>query len=285
MKKQFIHKAFVAFQVLVLTCIVAFAAFGLLSFKIANYATRYADVWQILGTDQRSGTYNIKESFLGGYIQYGGARNLRSIATGDRAAVAKDLLAYTKQYVGSDAFTKEYNGLREGLKPQQPALAKTEEQIRKENIESSRKGIESLEKAMKTAEGEMKRSFQSTIETMKENIKTFEDPNSEMVKMFVQGEKSQYEYRMKDYQEQMKKWEAHYPANVKGFVKVRLQQVLNATKEVDFNAQLTERNGRKYFVKPEYEKKHENWKMAFRAGKEVTAEVRAFAQQWLTEVQ
>jgi hypothetical protein len=281
MKKQFTHKAIVALQMLVLAAVVGLATVGLLSFKAAE---RYTDFWQVLGTNKESGTLNIKESFLGGYMQYAGASNLKKIVTGDRAAVTQDLLVYTKQYVSSDAFIKAYNYDRERTKPAEPAPAKTADQIRKENVESAQKGVENLEKALKTADASMKKDLEGTLVTMKQMVKDYEDPNSEMVKMGVMGEQNQYNWRLTDYKEKMKAWETRYPADIKAFVKTRLQQLLAITKDVDFNAQLTERNGRKYFVNTLYERKPGNWKLAFRAGKEVTTAVRAFAQQWLTEL-
>jgi hypothetical protein len=266
---------------LVLAAVVGLATVGLLSFKAAE---RYADFWQVLGTNKESGTLNIKESFLGGYIQYAGASNLKKIVTGDRPAVTQDLLVYTKQYVHSDAFIKAYNADRERTKPVEPAPAKTAGEIRKENVESAQKGVENLEKALKTADASMKKDLEGTLVTMKQMVKDYEDPNSEMVKMGVMGEQNQYNGRLTDYKEKMKAWETRYPADVKVFIKTRLQQVLSVTKDIDFNAQLTERNGRKYFVNTLYERKPGGWKMAFRAGKEVTTAVRAFAQQWLTEL-
>jgi hypothetical protein len=56
------------------------------------------------------------------------------------------------------------------------------------------------------------------------------------------------------------------------------------TQGIDFNAALKESGGNKVFVNPAYEKKSNKWKMAFRAGKEVTEAARAFAQQWLKEL-
>jgi hypothetical protein len=282
MKKQRTTKTGLALQGLVLAGIIGFAGFGLLSFKAA---TRYADFWELLGTNQKSGTYNIKESFLQGYLNYGGVRNLRKMAVGDRAAVAKELLAYTKEYVNSESFAKEYEASRLSRKPVEPAPAKTDDVVRKKFIDDTRKGIENMERFLKTADASMKKSAQETLDMLKKTLKDYEDPNSEIIKMAVMGEQNQYEYRMKDYREKMKDWETNYPPGVKAVVKVRLQQFLSITKDVDFNAQLTERDGMKYFVNKEYERKPDNWKMAFRAGREVTSAARAYALQWLAELQ
>ena len=67
-------------------------------------------------------------------------------------------------------------------------------------------------------------------------------------------------------------------------IKTRLFKFLEVTKDIDYNAQLTERNGKKYFANPKYEGKSGQWKMAFRAGKEVTETARTFVQEWLKEL-
>lgn len=282
MKQKTTNKLLFALQMMVLAGIAGVAAFGLLSFKAPIH---YTDFWLQLGTDKQSGTYSIRESFLGGYLQYGGTRSAKNLLTGDRVAVTKDLLAYTKEYVQSDAFVKEYNNTRAYNKPKPPAPAKTADQIRKENIDSNKEGIANLEKTMKTADADMKKMLQGSLDMLKQSLKDYEDPNSELVKMSVHGEQTQYEWRVNNYQEDLKKWELKYPAEAKIMVKKRLQQLLDITKDVDFNAQLTERNGRKYFVNSVYEKKSSNWKLAYRAGKDVTGAVRAFALQWLAELQ
>ncbi len=54
---------------------------------------------------------------------------------------------------------------------------------------------------------------------------------------------------------------------------------MNETKVIDFNAGLTTKNGEKIFVNPDYERKGNRWKMAFRAGKEVVEPSREFVQK------
>lgn len=281
MKKQRASKKVMALQAFVLSGITGLAIFGLLSFKTVS---RFADFWEIIGTSEQTGTNRIKQSFLQGAFYFSG-RNIKNIVSGDRAGVAKDLLAYTKQYVNSEAFAKEYETFRQNSKPTPPEPAKTEAVIRQKFINDTKKGIENLEKFLKTTtDASMKKMTESNLELLKKSLKDYEDPNSEMIKMAVQGEQTQYDWRKKDYESKMKAWEENLPAGTKALIKTRLQQLLTVTKEVDFNAQLAERDGKKVFVKKEYEAKPAEWKMAFRAGKEVTGTVRAFAQQWLQEL-
>ena len=86
------------------------------------------------------------------------------------------------------------------------------------------------------------------------------------------------------YAADIKKWEQAYPAEASKFVKLRLQEVLKATADIDYNAQLVEKNNKKYFVKKEYESKNPNWKMGFRAGKEVTESMRTMVKAWVLEL-
>ncbi|MEI9945940.1 MAG: hypothetical protein WDN26_17180 [Chitinophagaceae bacterium] len=86
------------------------------------------------------------------------------------------------------------------------------------------------------------------------------------------------------YNENMKYWEKNYPADYKDLIKARLQKYLTLAATVDFSAELTEKNGKKYFVKQEYERKNADWKMIYRAGKDVYETSKAFAESWMKEL-
>ena len=82
----------------------------------------------------------------------------------------------------------------------------------------------------------------------------------------------------------LQEWESEYPENQLLFVKQRLQQFMEETKDIDFAAQTIEKNNKTVFVNPAYERKSNRWKMAFRAGKEVIEPARVFVQQWINEI-
>ena len=253
----------------------------LVSFRSNNF---YLDFWQQLGITEKDGAIGIRESFMNGYLQYYGARNIKNIATGDRVAVVKDLLNYTKTFVQGNEFKAAYQVTRKQSMPVEPKKPETEDEIRQKNINSTKEGLANLEKAMKSATPENKKIFQGGYDMLQEQLMDYQDPNNEMIKLMVQGQRSQYEFHMNDFNEQLKKWQTDFPENPSLFIKRRLQQMLDATADVDYTAALTERNGKKYFVKPEYEHKSSNWKYAFRAGKEVTETARTFVQQWIKEL-
>ena len=122
------------------------------------------------------------------------------------------------------------------------------------------------------------------MEDSKKALKDAEDLNN---KHYVAYSKN-YPQAVKDFKASHERaiadWTAKYPSNQLLFVKKRLEEFLTATKDVDFAAALTEKNGKKIFVNPEYERKDNRWKMAFRAGKDVVEPSRDFVQKWLAEI-
>ena len=253
----------------------------LLSFKASK---TYSDVWQQLGLSEKTAASHVQQSFIYGYLQYAGVSKARHIAVGDREAIAKDMLAFSKTYVKGGEFKKAYEQLRDSKKPTPPEKPRTEAEIRKKNIESIKEGIANVEKGMKEGNAEMKKMLQETLTMFQKQLKAEEDPNNPMTKMIADAEQQSFEYNTKKYNDEVKKWEKEYPADPAPFVKRRLQEMLDATKGIDYNAQLTERNGKKYFVNKTYEGKSDAWKMGFRAGKEVTETARTYVQQWIGEL-
>ena len=222
---------------------------------------------------------------MNGYFHYYGARNARNILLGDRAAIARDLLNYTRQYVQSEGFKKQYDLERSQAKPEPDTkTVKTKEEIRKERIAETEKSIRQTEENMKTMKADMVKVLEPMLDMLKKTLKDYQDPNSQMIDLFYQGELMQHEQRIKSYEERMKNWEKNYPEDYRDMVKDRLNKFLKLAKTVDFNAELKEVNGRKKFVRAEYEGKSYDWKQIFRAGKEVIVPAMEFAEQWMREM-
>ena len=75
--------------------------------------------------------------------------------------------------------------------------------------------------------------------------------------------------------------EKQYPSDPDELIKKRLTDFLAISATVDFDEKLTDA---RMFVNPDYEKKSGQWKMCYRAGKEVVEAARAEAQKWLDEL-
>jgi hypothetical protein len=242
-----------------------------------------ADFLKELGISKADADKKITNSILGGYLNTSGARNAKNIVLGNRAAVIKDLLGYTKQYVNSPAFKNEYASLKENNKPAATKI-QTPEEMRASNIEMYKKSVAEMEAICKKADANTKKIFEASLAESKRQLQIAEDPNN---KAFVNYTKN-YPELLKTIQQgneqELKNWEEKYPANQLLFVKQRLQQFLTETKDIDFGAALTVKNGKKIFINPAYESKGRYWKMAFRAGKEVVEPAKAFVEQWLEEI-
>jgi hypothetical protein len=106
--------------------------------------------------------------------------------------------------------------------------------------------------------------------------------STEMVKMLQQG----YEMQIQEYNSRLAQWEKDYPENNPNLlVKGWLNKFLSESSDVDFNAGLQQgQYGKKIFAKPEYEAKSYMWKLCYRAGKETAEALRAYANNWLKEL-
>lgn len=262
--------------------VLALAAALLLSFTTKKV---FADVWQQLGISKEKGLQNIEETFMSGWFHYYGAEKAKNILSGDRTAIAKDLMAYAKQQISSEAFKKQYDLQRKNAKPvEYITKTKTKEEIRKEKIEETEKSIKETEANLKTMKPDMVKALQPVLDMLKNNLKDYKDPNSKMIDLFYESEKMNAESNARSYEESVKNWENEYPADYKDLVKRRLQKFVDLAKTVDFSAELKVVNGRKKFVNPAYEAKADDWKQIFRAGKEVIAPATTFAEQWIKEL-
>lgn len=282
MKQQF-SKNYRSVLKLTTLCIVLFIAGITLSSY--NRAARTADdLWKQLGISQQQGSDKIKSSFMNGYLDYWGIRNIKSITSGNKAMLAKDLLAYTKTYLNSAAVKAAYAKERESVKPYAPVVkTTTKEDIRKEQIDGMKKAIENTEAMIKKFP-DMEKEARKSIAEFEKTIKDFEKPDSKIIEILYQGKLSEIKMNEDRYKESLKSWEKSYPTDYRLKLRSYLEKYITTAATVDFDASLTEKYNKKVFVNPVYEGKNDEWKMIFRAGKEVYDVAKPFADQWLKEL-
>ena len=282
MKRPSLQSLVVKLRICIAALVLTILSLVLFSFTIQKMNE---DFLKQLGIEKADADKKITNSILGGYLDAYGLKNAKNIALGNRTAVAKDLLVYTKQFVGSASFKKEYESLRQNNKPQANETPQTPEVFRAELIKRAKEYVTQTEELVKNATPDTKKIFEKSLADAKANLKTTEDPNNEMLKIYQENYGMMVKSNDESNAARLKEWEAKYPVDPQLFIKTRLVQFLEETKDIDFNAQLTELKGKKVFVNQEYEKRRSNrWKMAFRAGKEVVEPARAFVQQWITEI-
>ncbi|HMI80009.1 MAG TPA: hypothetical protein VK484_14515 [Ferruginibacter sp.] len=281
MKKQRLQKMITWLRLCIAGLVMVILSLFLFSFEMKKL---HGDFLKQLGINQEMANSKITNSLLGGYLDYYDIRNLHRILVNDRAAIVKDIAAHAKEYVNSEGFKKEYMALKLSNKPSAGQKVETPEEMRASMIKMAKEFVRTSEEGVKNASPEMKKMFEGLVETAKKNLKEAEDPNNKNIKFYTQNYESMKKNMQAGYDMAIKRWEAKYPADHLQYIKVRLQSFLDATADVDFSARLFEKKGIKYFVDPQYERKDNRWKMAFRAGKDAVEAGRAFAKQWLAEI-
>lgn len=192
-----------------------------------------------------------------------GIKELKSIAEDDRATQVEVIGKYVKDFTLTEDFKKRYNEYRESRKPSPPEKPKTMEELKKENKESLKKSLEEMKTTKASVPADQQAMFDESIKYLEEQLKAIDDPNNtmyspEMDKYSQMG----YEQQMEQHKKDIEEWETKYPVNnPKALIKVWLQSFLEQTKDVDFNAQTAIDKNRTLFVKQEYERKNNLWKM------------------------
>lgn len=254
------------------------------SFRTADkYLT---DLWQQLGISKSRGEESIERGFIRGYLGYINVKSVKAMAEGDRQQVTKDLLAYARTYVASEAFMKKYQQERLNAEPHAPQtkVLRTKEEVQKDEVAKMEQSLKETEEAVKKMDAAMQETMKGVVETLKQSIKDFKDPNNKMFEYIVEDERNQVERNQKAYEEEVARWKKEYPADHQQLIRNRLQEVLTLLNDIDFNAELKDSYGRKRFVNPVYERKDAKWKMAFRAGKPVVEATKTFVKSWLAEM-
>lgn len=243
-----------------------------------------ADFLVQLGITKAEADKKITASILGGFLDAYGIKSAKNLATNDKIGIAKDLLGYTKKQLSSAAFLKSYQDERSQRKPVMREIEKPEE-TNKKTVEQYKESIKNIEGMIaSTNDPSTKKTFEDLLKQSKASLADAQNPNSKINQILKESYQQQVVSAKQDYDRDMTEWNNQYPANEKLFIKRRLTQFLEETKEIDFSAELIEKNGKKYFKNSAYESKGKRWKMAFRAGKEVVENTRQFVEQWIAEL-
>jgi hypothetical protein len=242
-------------------------------------------IWKQLGITRQDGADKIKKSFLDGWFHYEGLKKARAIAVGDRAAATTELLSYTKQYIGTPYFKSAYDKMRSESKPSEPKdYTRSKEQIRQEKVADAKKLVENSEAAIKTTPANMKKTMESILDMNRKNLAACQDPASKEIEALYQEQLTRRKQELDDYKKYSKQWEIDYPADYRLFVKARIRKYLELAATVDFSATVHEKNGKQVFDKTGYQYKSNDWKMIYRAGREVYDVTRPFAEKWMQEL-
>jgi hypothetical protein len=132
---------------------------------------------------------------------------------------------------------------------------------------------------------DMQKQMQATIKELEANMaRNVKDP--QMAAMMKQSNEMNAAQEQKDYQGRLEGWEKKFPADPKKLIASRLREFLDMSKDVNFDAKLVSNGyGKMKFADPKLEAKPSDWKLCYRAGREPVQAARAFAQEWLGQLE
>lgn len=241
--------------------------------------TKPWDIFTTLKIDPEDVPGYIDRNFEDGELRFPNTRELKKLEPSKRAAAVKEIGDYIKKYMHSPTYAKKFSKDRENAKP------KSAEGKIKAEIAELEQSIPEAEKGLKEATEATKGLAESLVKMLKEKYNALKNPSDPKHDFYVMTVAGMDYTNAADYEAAVKKWDAEYPATPKDLIRKRLQQFLEMSADINFEAELKEdTHGVKHFADWELEQKNEHWKLCFRSGKETVTAARAYAEQWLKEI-
>jgi len=258
---------------------------GILSFCLSGAASLYGgdDVLAKLNLSPAAAKEDVLDSLTSGSIYNEAAiKAFKMLPAASRAALVGAGLGWIKNYAASAEFADAYRKFREKGKPQPPEPRPAADDEIKKMKADMEKSIAELRQNMAGMDAETKKTMEGVIKEMRAQMERMEDPGQrdlmrQMTEMSTAEDKKRHENELTE-------WEQRYPADSRALIRKRINDFLAASADVDFSARLEPRGDMMIFAREEYEEKSPEWKLCYRAGKEATEAARAFARNWLMEL-
>jgi len=207
----------------------------------------------------------------------------KEMPVGERIAMVHSFVAWAKSFARTEGFRKAYQAWREEKKPHTDPGSSTESQMQNQRTEFQ-KMIDEMKKALPQLPAEQRKEMEKTIaELIKQRQEMEKD--QELQTAMKQGLAEEQKRMQAEHQAGLKEWENRFPADLNRLLARRLKSFLDLSATVDFAAKLRENGEQKLFVNETYEAKPPEWKLCFRAGKEVIQAARADVVTWLKEIE
>ena len=252
-----------------------------LAFYSFDTRNKVDDLLKELGIPASHAKTYIWKTFIDEAFPLPSKSNIEKYPQNKRAAAVQVIGAYIKEYLTSGDFAKQYQVLREEKKPKLPHSL--EERLKKE-INNLYQALKEAEDASRKADTELKSIYEASIRKYKQSINALENDYDPQHAAQIEGIVTQYDYDMSDYRFRLKQFEKKYPANVKLFIRNRLQDFLQLSSTVDFDADREPKSNGQKLAGPHYEEKPQAWKYCFLAGRDATTAARKLAAKWMKEI-
>ena len=237
-----------------------------------------------LGITEGRAREAVFDSFVSGTVSIAGKADVFTSASPQaRVAIVNAALTLARAFAESAEFPQRYADHREANGPDPPPPATNADEVLAKQRANFEVQVEGMRKQFGDVTPEQRATLEAGFDTMRARF-------TEMEKGEVRAEldaalKEQRVAQIRAHEAALKELEGVYPADPRALVANRLRKFLDLSKDVNFTAQLVERDKRMRFADAALEAKPGEWKMLFRAGKPAIDAARAFAQKWLADLE
>jgi hypothetical protein len=200
-----------------------------------------------------------------------------------RVTLVNFALNLARTFVESDDFKRRYADHREANGPEPLPEEQTADAIFAKQRAGFENQVAEMQKLFDQITPEQRATLEAGWTDMRRQLDDME--KGERRKQIESMLKDQRDELVRTRNAALKEFDKTYPPDPRALVAMRLRHFLEATSDVNFGAQLVDKDKRKVFADPGLEGKPAEWKMAFRAGKPATDAARTFAQKWLNDLQ
>jgi len=237
-----------------------------------------------LGISEGRAKEAVFDSFMSDTVSIAGKpAAFTAMSSTARVALVNFALTLARTFVESDDFKRRYADHREANGPEPLPEGQSADAIFKKQRDGFENQVAEMRKLFDQITPEQRATLEEGWKEMREQFDAMEKGERRtQIEANINAQRAE-QVRQRD--AAMKELEKTYPADARALVAMRLRRFLDVTKDIDYSAQLVEKDKKKVFADAALEARPAEWKMAFRAGKPATDAARAFAQKWLADLQ
>ena len=237
-----------------------------------------------LGISEGRAKEAVFDSFMSDAVSIAGKpAAFTAMSSTARVALVNFALTLARTFVESDEFKRRYADHREANGPEPLPEDQTADAI----FAKQRAGFENQVAEMRKLFDQITPEQRATLEEgWKQMRQQFDEMEKGERRKQIEGLlQEQRSGLVRERDAALKAFEKTYPTDPRALVAMRLRHFLDVTKDVDFTAQVVDKDKKKVFAAAALEAKPGEWKMCFRAGKPATDAARTFAQKWLNDLE
>ena len=237
-----------------------------------------------LGISEGRAKEAVFDSFMSDAVSIAGKpAAFTAMSSTARVALVNFALTLSRAFVESDDFKRRYADHREANGPEPLPEGQTADSVLAKQREGFENQVAEMRKLFDQITPEQRATLEEGWKQMREQLTVMETGEKRKQLESLLNQQRADQVRQRDLAVQA--FDKTYPADPRALVAMRLRRFLDATSDLDFAAELVDRDRKKVFANPAFEAKPAEWKMAFRAGKPATDAARTFARKWLDDLQ